>query len=165
MENRDSKKKRSAISAATDYLSYRMRTCKEVRDKLREKEYSEEEIEEAIEILKSHKYLDDYDYAVRYFEYSASKKRGAMRATRELSEKGVDSEIISNAYEDYQYENQTSELELALEIAHQMADGEGEPSDKLIARVARRLESRGFRSNDIYKVMAEMRSWKDTYDQ
>lgn len=153
------KKKRPAMDVAADYLAARMRTCSEVRKKLQEKSYNADEIEEAIENLQNLNYLNDYDYAKRYFEYSASKHRGAKRAERELAEKGVDSETIALAYEDYIYESKVDEYEEALEIARSACNGVSEIDEKLIAKVARKLQSRGFKMDDIYKVMSEMRKW------
>lgn len=166
MEDKKTSKKKSALDAAADYLSYRMRTCAEVAKKLKDKGYDEDEIEGAIEQLKSLKYLDDYEYALRYYQYSSSKHHGARRAERELSDKGVPSETIALAYEDYIYESKVDEYEEALEIAKKEVELKGiAPDDRMIARVARKLESRGFRADDIYRVMSEMRTWRDTTEQ
>ncbi len=158
-------KKKPAIDVAADYLSHRMRTTHEVIKRLREKEYREEEIQEAIASLTSFKYLDDYEYARRFFEYNGSKHRGAKRAVRELAEKGVSSETIQLALEDYEYESDVDELAEARLIAEAEASKGQEIDERMIARVARRLESRGFKHDDIYKIMAEMRRWKDTQGQ
>lgn len=166
---------KSAFDAAADYLSHRMRTEAEVRSRLKDKGYEEAEIEEALTALKSHRYIDDYEYALRYFEYGYGRHRGSRRIMRELEEKGLDAATIQNAYEDYSYENQVDEYAEALAIArsvvYQTADGpdenntEIEIDDRISARVARKLESRGYRSDDIYKVLNEMRKWKNSDEQ
>ncbi|MCF0141484.1 MAG: regulatory protein RecX [Mogibacterium sp.] len=163
-EKLEKKEKRSAFDAAADYLSRRARTCKETRDYLRKKEYSEEEISEAVNKLLEYEYLDDADYAKRYFEYGYSRMKGRRKIEAELMEKGVEASVIANACEDYFYENGAREYENALEIAQAEYErsGKNEADEKLVGKVARKLESKGYRTDDIYKVIAEMRRWKDS---
>ncbi|MBQ0041159.1 MAG: RecX family transcriptional regulator [Clostridiales bacterium] len=155
-----SKAKKTAMEVAASYLSNRMRTVEEMRKHLKEKEFSENEIEETINDLIGLKYLDDYAYAVRYYEYNTEKHRGSFRAMRELEEKGVDKQTVKFALEDYLYENKIDEYELALEVARK--EEFTEVDDKLIAKVARKLESRGFKRDDIYRVLDEMRRWDNS---
>ena len=105
------------METAAAYLANRMRTVYELRKHLRDKEYSPEEIDEAVEELIGLNYLDDYQYALRYYEYNREKKRGTLRAEKELAEKGVDREIIRNAKEDFLFEQKVDEYEDALAIA------------------------------------------------
>ena len=88
------KNRKSAIEAAYSYLDTRMRTCAEVERKLKEKGYDEDEILEAVNELTGMRYLDDYQYALRYYEYNREKRRGSGRAARELAEKGVDKDAF-----------------------------------------------------------------------
>ena len=174
------KKQKTAMEVAAAYLANRMRTVAEMRQHLRDKEYSDSEINECVNDLIGLKYLDDYAYALRYYEYNSSKHRGSKRAMRELEEKGVDKQTINFALEDYKYESGIDEYTMALEIARKevfiTSDecGPGadidkiemkEVDDKLVAKVARKLESRGFANDDIYRVMSEMRRWdKEEYN-
>ena len=170
MSDKERKNKKTAMEAASGYLASRMRTCSEVRKYLEDREYTAQETDDAVSELVSLGYLDDYDYALRYYEYNREKKRGRLRAERELAERGVDRETIRNAYEDFQYENSVNEYEDALSVAKREVfetadDGSGdiiqkEIDEKLIAKIGRKLENRGFRSDDIYRVMSEVRTWK-----
>ena len=54
-------KKRGVGDEAMRYLSHRMRTEQEMRQHLKEKEYEDSEIEGAIDDLKAHHYIDDYE--------------------------------------------------------------------------------------------------------
>ena len=170
-ENRSEKIKKSAMEIAAAYLANRMRTVAEMRQHLEDKEFSESEIMETLNDLIGLRYLDDYAYALRYYEYNSSKHRGSRRAMRELEEKGVDRETIRFALEDYLYESGIDEYTMALEIARKevyaTSDefGEGADTDnpekkrvddKIIARVARKLESRGFANADIVKVLRDI---------
>lgn len=164
------KSKKTAMEVAASYLANRMRTVEEMRKHLREKEFSEKEVEETLNDLIGLKYLDDYAYAVRYYEYNTEKHRGSFRAMRELEEKGVDKQTVKFALEDYLYEHKVDEYEIALEVARKEVfiadDNLDEPGivvktvdEKMSAKVARKLEARGFKRDDIYRVLDEMRRW------
>lgn len=157
-ENRKSNKK-SAIEAAYAYLASRMRTTDEVRKHLEGKEYPESEITEAINELIGMRYLDDYLFALRYYEYNREKKRGVLRAERELLEKGVDRETARNAKEDFLYEQKVDEFGDALAIAEKEVFNEtAKPfDDRLAAKIARRLEGKGFSKGDIFRVLDTIR--------
>jgi SOS response regulatory protein OraA/RecX len=155
------------METASAYLANRMRTAFEVRKHLRDKEYSTDEIEEAVSELIELKYLDDYQFALRYYEYNREKKRGTKRAERELAEKGVDKDTIRNAKEDFLYEQKVDEYEDALAVARKEvfvpsdiygeAETVKELDDKLSAKIARKLESKGFSRGDIFRVLDNLR--------
>lgn len=143
---------KTAFEEASKYLANRMRTVAEVRKRLVEKEFSESEIDDCVNELIGLRYLDDYEYAKRYYEYSAEKKRGSLRAKRELEEKGVDKETIKFAYEDFLYENKIDEYKIALDVAESTVDG-AEMDEKMRAKIARKLQNRGFSSDIIIRVI------------
>lgn len=163
---------KTAIETAYTYLASRMRTCAEVEKHLKDRGYAESEILDAINELIGMRYLDDYQYALRYYEYNREKRRGSGRAARELAEKGVDSETIRNAREDYLFSEKVDEYEDALAAAEKelqlnagrelMPGGEADitavPMDeKLAAKIARKLDSRGYERSDIFRVLEELR--------
>jgi regulatory protein len=151
-----SKNKKTALEAASAYLASRMRTVQEVRKRLKDKEYDAAEAEEAVKELIDLGYLDDYAYAMRYYEYNREKRRGSLRAMRELLEKGVAEETVKNAKEDFLYSNKVDEFSDAMTLALRDAEGK-ETDDKLIAKTARKLESRGFEKRDIIRVLEALR--------
>ncbi len=167
------KNKKSALEAAYTLLDTRMRTRVETVKKLREKGYSEEEIQEAVSELTEMKYLDDYQYALRYYEYNREKRRGSGRAARELAEKGVDAATVRNAREDFLYAEKVDEYADALAVAEKelllktqktlpgQAEDESTPyidiDDKLAAKIMRKLDGKGFDRGDIFKVLEELR--------
>ena len=161
------KNKKTAIEAAYSYLATRMRTTEEVRKYLEGKAYNEDEIADAVNELIGMRYLDDYLFALRYYEYNHEKKRGALRAERELMEKGIDRETARNAKEDFLYEHKVNEFEDALDIALKEvfvpSDIYGEApvmktvDDRLTAKIARKLEGKGFSKGDIFRVLDSIR--------
>ena len=82
-------------------------------------------------------------------------------------EKGVDKETIRNAREDFLYEQKVDEYEDALAVARKEVftqnDIYGEEiivkelDDKLSAKIARKLESKGFSRGDIFRVLDTLR--------
>ena len=169
MNNNSKKKvnKKTAVEAAYAFLTARMRTTEEVRRHLESKEYDADEITDAINELIGMRYLDDYLFAFRYYEYNREKKRGVLRAERELLEKGIDKETARNAKEDFLYEQKVDEFEDALEIARKelivpsdiygMDPRARELDDRLAAKIARKLESKGFSRGDIFRVLDRIR--------
>ena len=162
MSHTDSNKKTevTAMEAAAKYLSTRMRTAAEVRNHLSAKGYTMDEINETVNDLIGLRYLDDYQYAMRYYEYNREKHRGSLRAARELSERGVDPETVRFAREDFLYSNKVDEYEDALnvaigEIALRGADTPFD--DKISAKIARKLDGKGFSRGDIFRVLDELR--------
>lgn len=135
---------------ALKYLTFRDRTCGEVKQHLLGKGFEPEEIHETIGRLKELGYLDDEDYCARYLEYAMGKGRGPLRIRRELEEKGVDRETIQIALEEY--ETEESDLDRAKEQAEKIARGK-EIDKKLLARIGRRLQSLGYSSDVIYQVI------------
>ncbi len=91
-ENRQGQN-RTVRECALALLEFRDRTERELRQKLKEREYSAEEIEETVLFLKEYRYLDDEAYAGRYIRACAARKsRRQIRA--DLERKGVSREII-----------------------------------------------------------------------
>lgn len=156
-----SKTRKSAMEAAASYLASRMRTAQEVRTRLHELGYSNTETEEALKELESLGYINDAEYALRYFEYNREKKRGSKRAFLELMKKGVDEQTARNARDDFLHENKVNEFEDALHAALREAEGK-EYDDKLGAKIARKLETRGFENSDIIRVLGALR--KNDYE-
>jgi regulatory protein len=163
----EKKNTKTAQEVAYAYLANRMRTSEEVRRHLKEKGYGESEITETINELIGLRYLDDYLFSMRYYEYNREKKRGSLRAERELLEKGIDKETVRNAKEDFLYEQGVDEYEDALQIARKElyvpSDIYGEAprkrtvDDRFAAKIARKLESKGFSKGDIFRVLDSIR--------
>ena len=125
------------------------RTEHQLREKLRELDYPEEVVEEAIEYVKSFHYLDDERYAETFTRY---KKEGLSRQQikQKLMQKGVSRDIIENALEEEYDVDESVHIRKILEkkrFSYETAD-EGE-----FRRVYSYLLRRGFRSNDILKEM------------
>ncbi|MFD2628840.1 recombination regulator RecX [Oceanobacillus kapialis] len=92
---------------AINYLSYRMRTKKEIRDFLIKKEAEPEVVEEIIDRLINEKLIDDEQFAemfVRTRMNTSSKGPNVVKS--ELMEKGVAANIATEAVTVFSYELQ-----------------------------------------------------------
>ncbi|NLY81897.1 MAG: regulatory protein RecX [Clostridiales bacterium] len=156
--------KLAVLDAASKYLSKRMHTEEQVKKHLLDREYALEEIIEAIDELKRSRYIDDYQYCLRFIEYSYGKNRGAKRIKPELVQRGVDPRVIEEAYEEYCEENNVDEHKLALKYAESICMN-ASIDEKLVTKVSRGLESRGFGPDNIYKIVGDMYKWKDLREQ
>lgn len=93
------REKRSVRECALSLLEYRDRTEQELRQKLAEREYSEDEIEETVLFLKEYRYLDDESYAERFIR-SQSGKKSVRQIKAVLEQKGIDRETIAVCLEE-----------------------------------------------------------------
>lgn len=82
-------------------LEKRDYTEKQLRDKLRmgKTAYTEEQIDGAIEYVKSFHYVDDARYARQYIE-AMSTRKSKRQIAQELYQRGVDRELVEMAFED-----------------------------------------------------------------
>ena len=80
-------------------LQSRDYTCRQLEDKLKEGEYPQECIDEAIAYVASYGYIDDLRYAKDFIEYHLN-SRSRVRIETDLMRKGVSSDIIGRAFEE-----------------------------------------------------------------
>lgn len=136
----------SARNTALRFLSTRPRTEREIRSKLREKEFSDEEISSVIQDLHQSGLLDDRQFA-RLFVRNAMTLRpaGAPVLRRKLLLLGVDRKTIDEIIaEELSGESQT---ETARELARRYvakARAARKEDQKLRARLSGYLARRGF---------------------
>ena len=144
---------RTVRECALALLEFRDRTEWELRQKLKEREYSAEEIDETVLFLKEYRYLDDEAYPGRYIRSCAARKsRRQIRA--DLEHKGVSREII-----DLQLQEKTvdedSQIRKLLQKKGYVPGKRLEPAE--YRRIMGALGRRGFSGEAIRKAMESMR--------
>ena len=144
------KEKKEANIKAMELLLYRNRTEAELRKKLLEREYSEEETEAAIQYVKSYGYLNDRAYAEQYvLSRSAGKGRAALK--RDLRAKGLEEGQIEEALAGLPEDDTETILDLIRKRA-------GEPhkmEDKEYRRLFGFLARRGFSGSSIHRALKQ----------
>ena len=84
-----------AQDLALHFIGYKMRTVREIRMKLEEKEFSEEVIEKVIAFLEKYGYADDREYCRKYIKEKLRMKPKSGYALKiELKQRGISSRII-----------------------------------------------------------------------
>jgi regulatory protein len=84
-----------AQDTALHYIGYKMRTVKEIRMKLEEKEFSEDITERVIEFLEKYGYADDREYCRKYIrEKLRMKPKSGYALKIELKQRGISSRVI-----------------------------------------------------------------------
>ena len=144
---------RTVRECALALLEFRDRTEWELRQKLKEREYSAEEIDETVLFLKEYRYLDDEAYVGRYIRSCAARQsRRQIRA--DLEHKGVSREII-----DLQLQEKTvdedSQIRKLLQKKGYVPGKRLEPTE--YRRIMGALGRRGFSGEAIRKAMESMR--------
>ena len=150
---------RTVRECALALLEFRDRTERELRQKLKEREYSAEEINETVLFLKEYRYLDDEAYVDRYIRSCAARKsRRQIRA--DLERKGVSREII-----DLQLQEKTvdedSQIRKLLQKKGYVPGKRLEPAE--YRRIMGALGRRGFSGEAIRKAMESMREELEEY--
>ena len=145
---------------ALQLINYRMRTEKELRTKLMEKEFNPEVITIAIEQLRSMGIVDDEKFARAYVHDAHLRKPAGRRLLlQQLRLKGVQAQIIQQVLDEQT--NATGEKELALQAAKKIMkrirlSRRRIAVEKQQQRVAQFLARRGFGWDTISPVIRKL---------
>lgn len=103
-----------AFQKTLNYLSYRMRSEKEIYDYLKEENVSHEEALDMIDRLEDLNLIDDLQFAQAFVRTKKNTQRkGPRLIEQELYEKGISQKMINQALLEYPEEE---ELEIAIEV-------------------------------------------------
>lgn len=145
-----------AKESAIVLLSYRPRSEKELRDRLRRKEFPEEIIEGCLQELDRLKLLDDRTFAEMYTrDRLRQTPKGRSGLIADLRKKGIDREQAESAVEDCLEQAEMSEVDLAREASKKFRWKSGEETFKAKRRMYAFLGRRGFSSDAIRSVLDE----------
>ena len=153
-----------AKDAAYNYLSYRARSIKEVRDKLVQKEFAEEIVEQVVADLQRQKLLDDREFARRFVEARLGRANGSRKLAMELRRKGVESEIVDETVAEFADTLDSEERAIAL-LGKQAWRYRGLERDKAKRRMLGFLARRGYDAqmarSAVDKVWQELQELQD----
>ena len=130
-----------AQDTAVRYLGYKMRTQKEVHDRLAESGYSEEICSRVLENLKQYDYVNDEIYCKKYIKETLKlKPKGIFLMKQELRSKGIDEDTVNRAIE----EAEIDELEVAESLLMKKYEAFALMDNKELSRVYGFLQRKGF---------------------
>ncbi len=136
-------------------LKIRVRSEKEIRDKLRQKGFSEPTADEAVGYFKGIDLINDRLFAQKWITWRLAKPFGLKRVRLELKEKGVAPELIEEQFA--QAQSDYSEEEIVARLAkRRAAKHAGVPREKVKQRVYGYLMRRGFNPAAVFKAVKDI---------
>jgi regulatory protein len=150
----EEERKKEAKDVALKFLSFRRRTEKQVREKLKKKEFDEKTIKATIDKLKEFDLINDLEFAFSWVkDRLAYKPRGKKLLKQELWKKGIKKDIIDQVTEELCQDEDKSALELVEKVKKRYKD--------LEPKVARRrmfslLLRRGFSYEISRQALAQL---------
>src|SRR3989344_9126843 len=133
------------------FLSYRPRSEKELRDKLKKKKTSGEIINKIILRLKENNFINDEEFVKWWIEQRTTFKPRSLRLIKmELKQKGIDAELIDSVIQNSEFRIQ-NDLELAKKLIEKKKEKwRNLTREKKFQKLSRFLASKGF-NYDIIK--------------
>lgn len=142
-----------AQSIALSALSRRSMTCRQMRDKLKDKEVPPELAEEIIDYLCECGYLDDAEYARIFIIDSVKiKGRGRRRILEELRQKGISRDVAERIYD----EAEPDEESAVRRLLEQKSAGRNMQDRRERDKVIQFLLRRGFSFDVILRVLEDI---------
>lgn len=138
------RKPKSARATAMDLLARREHSVAELRKKLAAREFSPEDIEQAVEGLVRDGLADNGRFVDAFIASRIRKGQGPIRIRAELVERGIDGETIARCLPDAH-----DWRALAREVRHRRFGAKTPADFRERARQSRFLEYRGFTAEQI----------------
>ena len=136
---------------ALKLLSYRERSKWEIKKRMEIKGYQKEIIEDTLNYLKKRNLINDKRFARMWIEDRIRSGYGRRRIYYELSEKGVDKEIVGDLIKKLYPE--VNEINIALHLLAKNKRFLKEEKNLRIRKISAFLERRGFPFNVINEVI------------
>ncbi len=134
----------SAQEAAAFTLGRRQLSRKELEDKLLEKSYAQDDVDEALDKMTELGFIDDEQYSFDVVEMAISKCLSKRGAKHELYKRGIDKELMENALENY-----PAEADLVTKTVKEKFPQSGERTQKERTKIQNYFLRRGFGYSEI----------------
>ena len=149
--------KNQATKFAIKLLSVRKRSVFEITKRLRQKEFAADIINQVVKELFEYKYLNDEEFAEAYINDRINfNPRGGFLIKKELREKGIAENIISEKIKELLPEEK--ELELAKKTAEKKLEylNKDLEKNKIYQKIGSHLQSKGYSSFIIREVLEDI---------
>lgn len=135
-------------------LQSRDYTRRQLEDKLKQGDYPQDCIVEAIDYMMSYGYIDDLRYARDFIEYHLN-SRSRMRIETDLMRKGIDSDVIREAFAELDEQGvEQDELAMIQELLRKKNYSPGTADRQDQQKMYGFLYRRGFRPDTIAKALS-----------
>jgi regulatory protein len=147
---------RKAVGTAIQYLAIRMRSEKEVRDYLKQKEIEDSVIQEVIHRLYGLKYLNEEEFALAFVRTQMNTTdKGPNVVKLELIEKGINETIVKKVMTEFAYDLQLSKV---IHLCQKAQKKQRKDSTYLFEqKLKQALSRKGYSFSIIDEAMAEMK--------
>jgi regulatory protein len=150
----EEERKKEAKDVALKFLSFRRRTEKQVKEKLKKKEFDEKSIDATIDKLKEFDLINDLEFATSWVkDRLAFKPRGKKLLRQELWKKGIKKEIIEQVTEELCTDEDKAALELVGKIEKRYRNLEPKVAKR---RMYNFLLRRGFSYGTTKKALSQV---------
>ncbi|MCQ2553047.1 MAG: RecX family transcriptional regulator [Clostridia bacterium] len=139
----------SCLDCAAGFLDTRTYSEAELRNKLKERTYPDEDIDYAIEKLLEYGYINDALYAQNWADKLANSGKAPRRIEYELMKKGLSKELAKDAASSYKENSREAAMEIALKYKAE--------TEKDLAKIGRKLSSLGYEATIIYDILSRLR--------
>ncbi len=136
----------NCFDLALNYLTYRSRTIKEVKDYLKRKKFRQDVIDETLDKLIEYNYLNDRDFVkLAYESNKVGKQLSKKRLEYDLKNKGINREDLKLLESLYSDKEEREHCYYHFQILTKKT--EGFPYNKRIQKIMHGLNSKGFGYN------------------
>lgn len=145
--------KLKAKNRALKFLSYRMRSTKEVMDKLKREGFQDFIIQDTIDYLEEYNLIDDLQFAKSFMKSKISNNTyGPEKIRYELYKKNIPKEIIEEVLNEY-----PDEYSIAYELAaKKIKSYKTDDKRKLYGKLGSYLQQKGFSYGCILRVLEDI---------
>ncbi|MFC4025740.1 recombination regulator RecX [Oceanobacillus longus] len=150
-----------SYTQAINFLSFRMRTRKEIIDYLVKKEVDEEHIGQIIKKLTDEKLIDDEQFAIMFVRSRMNtSSKGPKLIKKELIDKGVSTIIAESALENYPFEKQYEKIKKLM--SKKINKSKKESFRKQVQQLQTNLMQKGFAQSAIKEAFADIQEEKNS---
>ncbi len=126
-----------AKKRALGILVKRDRTEQQLRDQLKKNQYDEMSVEEALDFVRAHHYVDDEQYARDYLR-SKKGRKSYKQIRMELTKKGISRDVLDALYEGTESQSLEDLLPLAEKYVRRFSEIDREARNKTYLHFARK---------------------------
>lgn len=125
-----------AVKKALEYISFKDRTEKEVREKL--VDFRPVITNKVMAYVNKKGYINDDEYAVEYTKHLVNKGYGQSKIRQKLFDKGIKNDVIENVLSTIVVEDvQNKAMELGQKVWRKYSDDPGKASRKVVENLVR----------------------------
>lgn len=142
------------IFSVYNYITFKMRSEKEIKDYLEGKGANTALVNKCINDLKNLGYINDYELAKSLMNYIINNHKGPKALQIKLKEKGIDDKIIDDVCSLYTSSKQEEVINIIMDSL--INKYQNEPVKKQKQKIQEKLIRDGFSSNIVFSIVSSL---------